>query len=151
MTWLNPSRIAPVQEDLTQPNKQFEIVRGWEKMNRVDKAYVGTFTEGEWAVLGDNDKLTRPGPDAVQNTFLVFAGTDRTDVLATGKVGIVMNSKVIVRTTKRVAGETLHVGDPLNVKSQGTGNASLGKAGTGEPVLAYVTKLLDDQIEYATV
>jgi len=120
-------------------------------MNRVDKEFVDQFVAGEWAVLGDNDKLTRPGATPVKNTYLVFCGNDRSDVAATGKVGIVMASKIIVRTTMYV-NETLHVGDALNVKNPlDNGNAKLGKAAGGEPVLAYLTKLGSNFIEFETV
>ncbi len=151
VSMINPNRIVPVQEDLTTPVNQLEIIRGWEKMHRVDKQFTDTFVAGEWAVLGDNDKLTRPGATAAKNTYLVFCGNDRTDVAATGKVGIVMASKIVVRTTMFVA-DTYHVGDALNVKNPlSNDNASIGKAAGGEPVLAYLTKLGTNFIEFETV
>lgn len=152
INFINPNRVVPVQEDLTTPVSQLEIIRGWEKMHRVDKEFTDTFVAGEWAVLGDNDKLTRPGATPVKNTYMVNLGNDRSDVAATGKVGIIMASKFIARTTLFVAGAGLHVGDALNVKDPlSNGNASLGKAAGGEPVLAYVTKVGSNFIEFETV
>ena len=149
---LNPNRIVPVKEDLTSPFNQMEIIRGWEKMYRVDKEIASgvDFILGEWAVLGDNDKLTRPGISAVPNTFLVIAGTDRFDVAATGKCTIVMNSKIIVRTTMFEAG-TYHVGNYLTVKDLGAGQAYVSVAAGADPKLAMVTKVGTDFLEFATL
>jgi hypothetical protein len=150
---LNPSRIVPVQEDLTTPYSRLEIIRGWEKMFRVDKdiASGATFLQGEWAVLGDNDKLTRPSASPVANTYLVIAGTDRFDVAATGKATIIMASKVIARTTQYNNLLSYHVGDALTVKDLGTGTAYVTKQSGVEPTLAYVTKVGAGFLEFNTL
>jgi hypothetical protein len=150
---INPGRIVPVQEDLTAPYNKLEIIRGWEKMYRVDKdiASGATFLPGDWAVLGDNDKLTRPTASPVPNTYLVIAGTDRFDVAATGKATIVMASKVIVRTTQYNTGVSYSVGTPLTVKDRGLGQADVTVAAGADPVLARVTKVGTDFIEFETL
>jgi hypothetical protein len=149
---LNPNRIVPVQEDLTTPDTQLEIIRGWEKMHRVDKVYATgvNFVKGEWAVLGDNDKLTRPTATPVVNTYLVIAGNDRFDAVANGQCTIVMASKIVARTTKYAAG-TYHVGSPLNVKDLGAGEAVVSLATGTQPVLARVTKLGSNFLEFETL
>lgn len=151
---LNANRIVPVKEDLTTPFNQLEIVRGWEKMHRVDKdlATGVEFLLGDWAVLGDNDKLTRPTTTPVANTFLVIAGTDRFDVAATGKCTIVMASKIMVRTTKFAPG-SYHVGSMLTVSDLGAGEAhvSLVTDAATQPALAMVTKVGSNFIEFATL
>jgi hypothetical protein len=150
---INPDRIVPVTEDLTTPYNKLEIIRGWEKMHRVDKdiATGATFLPGEWAVLGDNDKLTRPSASPVPNTFLVVAGTDRFDVAATGKATIVMASKIIVRTTQYNTLVSYHVGDYLTVKDLGTSAAYVTKQSGVEPMLAMVTKVGIGYLEFETL
>lgn len=150
---LNTARIVPVQEDLTSPYSGLEIIRGWEKMNRVDKTLATgvNFVEGEWAVLGDNDKLTRPTATPVRNSFLVIAGTNRFDVYANNAATVVMASKIIARTTQYNPLLSYSVGDALTVKDLGAGQASLTAAAGVEPVLAYVTKVGTNYIEFATV
>lgn len=139
---INPNRIVPVQEDLATPYNQLEIIRGWERMYRIDKPIVAgnVFKEGEWAVLGSTG-LTRPTTTAVANTYLVIAGTDRFDVAATRQATIVMNSKIIVRTTQYQTG-SYSVGTPLTVKSSGGGEASVLPADPAtEPVLGRVIEV----------
>lgn len=148
---INPNRIAPVTEDLANPYNQLEIIRGWERMFRVDKplATGATFKEGEWAVLGSTG-LTRPTTTAVANTYLVIAGTDRFDVAATKQATIVMNSKIIVRTTQYQAG-AYSIGTPLTVKSSGGGEATVLPWSSGEPVLARVVEVGTDTLTYEVV
>lgn len=146
---INPNRIAPVTEDLATPYNQLEIIRGWERMYRVDQplASGAAFVEGEWGVLGATG-LSRPTTTAVPNTYLVIAGTDRFDVAATKKATVVMNSKIIVRTTKYNAGGSYAIGTALTVKSLGAGEASVTPWTSPEPVMARVTKVGSGFLEF---
>lgn len=146
---INPNRIVPVQEDLVLPYSQFEIVRGWEKMHRKDYPLAAGVVakEGEWLVLGNNGKLTRPGATGVANSFLVIAGTDRFDVAATQQATVIVASKVIVRTTL-FAPVSYNVGDSLTVKDLGAGEAVVSAAGVGDAVLARVMAVGTDFLEY---
>jgi hypothetical protein len=150
---INPNRIVPVQEDLATPYSVFEIIRGWEKMHRVDKEIADgvSLAQGEWAVLGNNNKLTRPTASPVPNTYLVIAGTDRFDVAATGQATIIMASKVIVRTTRYNDGVSYNVGDYLTVKNLGAGEAYVTLAGGSDPRLAKVVEVGSDYLVYETV
>lgn len=143
---INPNRIVPVQEDLVLPYNQLEIIRGWEKMHRMDKplASAVTVAEGEWLVLEDNGMLNTPGSVGVPNTYLVIAGTDRFDVAATGQATIVIASKIVVRTTKYGAA-TYHVGDVLTVKN---GKVVCPAIVGTDAVVARVVGLGNDFLEY---
>lgn len=149
---INPNRIVPVQEDLTLPEDTFEIIRGWESMNRVDKELADSVEAlpGEWLVLGANNKLARPGASSVPNTYLVIAGTDRFDVAATGQATVVMASSVIVRT-KRFHSTLDTVGQPITIKNLGADVAvpSLGVVGT-DNIFGYVIEVGTDYIVYET-
>lgn len=149
MITINPDRVVPVKEDLATPADNFEIIRGWTNMHRVSKPLatgVGCVM-GEWLVLGDNGKLTRPSATPVYNTFLVLDGTDRYDTAATGEATIIMASKIVVRTKLFAAG-SYSVGDPLNVKDLGLGEAVPSKATGTEPVLARVVGISNGYLEY---
>ncbi len=150
---INPNRIVPVQEDLVLPYNQLEIIRGWEKMHRMDKPLASGVVakEGEWLVLGDNGKLVRPSATGVQNTFLVIAGTDRFDVAATQQATLVVSSKIVARTAMYNSAATYAVGDALTVKDLGAGEAVVTPAAGSDAVLAYVFGLGNGFIEFATV
>lgn len=150
---INPDRIVPVKEDLATPYSAFEIIRGWEKMHRVDKEITDgvEFLEGEWAVLGNNGKLTRPTASPVANSYLVIAGTNRFDVAATGQATIVMASKVIVRTERYDDSGSYNVGDNLTVKNLGGGEAVVTAAGGTDPVLARVVEVGTGYLVYETL
>jgi hypothetical protein len=110
-----------------------------------------SLAQGEWAVLGNNNKLTRPTASPVPNTYLVIAGTDRFDVAATGQATIIMASKVIVRTTRYNDGVSYNVGDYLTVKNLGAGEAYVTLAGGSDPRLAKVVEVGSDYLVYETV
>lgn len=150
---INPDRIVPVKEDLSTPVDTFEIIRGWNTMHRVSKPLATgvVCVEGEWLVLGDNGKLTRPSATPVPNTFLVLDGTNRFDTAATGEATIIMNSKIVVRTKRYDTGASYSVGTYLTVKDLGAGQA-IPTAATGvEPKLAMVVGLGNGFLEYATL
>jgi hypothetical protein len=142
-------RTVPVQEDLTKEDLQLSILRGLEKMHRVDKTVTPgvSLLKGEWAVLKDDDTVERAGADAVANCYLVFAGTDRFDAKATGKVTLIMASQIVVKTTMYDTDPDYHVGDLLSVKAV-SGSSCVTKADVDEPARAKVTKLGDGWLEY---
>lgn len=145
---ISASRIVPISEDLTQEDLRLAVLRGTEKMFRVDKPVAAgvSLVDGEWGVLNDEGKVERPGVTAVPNTYLCFAGTDRFDAHATGQVTLIMNSKIIVKTTKfDVGGPGYHVGDYLTVKGDA---AVVTLAADGEPRLAKVNQVGDGFLVY---
>jgi hypothetical protein len=146
---ISENRTVPVQEDLTREDLQLSILRGLEKMHRVDKKVAAgvSLVKGEWAVLKDDDTVERAGADAVANCYLVFAGTDRFDAKATGQVTIIMASQIVVKTTMYDATADYHVGDLLSVKAV-TGSSYVTKAGVDEPARAKVVALGDGYLVY---
>lgn len=151
-TAVSDIRIAPVGEDLTTPEDRLEILRGLESMHRVDKKLAdgAEFALGEWAVLNSSGEAERAGATPVPETFLVFAGTDRFDVAATGQVTLIMSTDVIARTTVYDTGETYAVGDALTVKDLGSGESKLTKQSGAEPVLARVLEAGDGFLVFQT-
>lgn len=155
---INPARIAPVTEDLTQPYDDFQVLRGWEKMNRVDKplAVGASFLPGEWAVLNNTGTLER-APAAPTNVspvtmlYLVIAGTDRFDVAANKAATIVMASNIIVRTKKYNTAGVYAVGTLLTVKEYAAGKSDVTPVGAGEPVVARVIEVGTDYLVYETL
>ena len=150
---IDPNRIVPVQEDLTTDYDDFQVIRGWGKMHRVDKKVAAgiSFTPGEWAVLGTNGELTRPTTTPALNTYPVLSGTDRFDAAATGQATIIMSSSVMIRTTKFDNGATYAVGDYLTVKDLGGGEAYVTKAAATEAYVGRVTGIVaGDYIEFET-
>lgn len=147
---ISESRTVPVQEDLTQEDLQLSILRGLEKMHRVDKSITPgvSLVKGEWAVLKDDDTVERAGLTAVANCYLVFAGTDRFDAKATGKVTLIMASQVVVKTTKYDASATYHVGDLLCVMNLGGGESYVTPVLTNEPARAKVVSVGDGYLVY---
>lgn len=153
MLTIDVARTVPVQEDLTKDDLRLSVLRGLEKMFRVDKPLASSVElgKGEWGVLNAEGKMERPGAVPVPNTYLVFAGTERYDVKATGKVTTIMNSQIIAATDLYDTGVTLEVGDPLTVKDLGAGEAYLTKASGDEPVLARVVEHVAGKLTFATV
>lgn len=151
---ISASRTVPVAEDLTTEVQTLSIIRGLEKMHRVDRKTGSgvALAEGEWAVLNDDQTLSRPGATPKANTYLVFAGTNRFDSHATGQATILMGGGLVVKSSRYDAGQSYAVGDGLTAKDLGGGEAYLTKAGGGEAVLARVTAVpAAGVIEYETV
>lgn len=133
--------IAPVGADLTTEETRLSVIRGLETMKRVDVA-LGTGVQvglGEWAVVDASGLAQRPTTTPVVNSFLCFAGTDRFDTFATGKVTLVMNSLVIAKTTKYDVGNgSFTPGAALTAKLLGSGVAGLALQSGTQPVHARV-------------
>lgn len=146
-------RVAPVGEDLTLSEGRLEILRGMEKMYRVDKAYGAgqDFALGEWACLHADGKAYRAGATPVAASYLVFGGTDRFDSKATGQVTLVMASQVMARTTQFNALLSYAVGDYLTVKNLGSGASSLTKWSAGEVAVAKVVEVGAGSLSYETM
>lgn len=143
VTAISDVRIAPVGEDLTTEETRLSILRGLERMHRVDKPYDtnASFVMGEWAVLNASGKLERAGATPVPNTYLVFAGTDRFDAKATGQCTVIMGSQVIAKTSQYDDGASYAVGDYLTVKDLGGGESSLTAHTGGEVAVAKVVEV----------
>lgn len=146
-------RTVPVGEDLTKEEGKLSILRGLENMHRVDKPLAdgADFALGEWAVLQADGTLARPGATPVPQSYLVFAGTDRFDVAATGQVTIIMASEVIAKSSQFDSGVSYAVGDALTVKDLGGGEAVLTKQAGTESVLARVLEVGADYLVYQTL
>ena len=139
---IDTSRVVPVTEDLTTRELSLAILRGSEKMFRVDKK-LGTNVEllqGEWAVLQSDGTLARPSATPVAESYLVMSGTDRFDVHATGQATLIMNSNIIVKSNKFYNGGVYDVGTLLTVKDLGAGQAVVSPAGVGEFVVGKVVE-----------
>lgn len=146
-------RTVPVGEDLTKEELKLSIIRGLESMHRVDKplAVGADFALGEWAVLKADGTLDRPTATPVPNTYLVFAGTDRFDVAATGQATIIMASEVIVKSSQFDSGASYAVGDALTVKNLGAGEAVVTKQSGTETILGRVLEVGTDYLIYQTL
>lgn len=139
---MNVKGLVPLQEDLTKEELRLNILRGHETMFRVDKKLeMGASLElGEWGSLNSDGTVGRPSTTSEANTYLVFCGTERSDVHATGAVTLIMNSGVIAKSARYKA-DSYQVGDALTAKDHGAGSAMLGKAVNGEYVHARVTEV----------
>lgn len=155
VTTISDVRIAPIGEDLTTEELRLSILRGMERMHRVDKARVagaeGEFALGEWAVLNADGKLERAGATPVAATYLVFAGTDRFDSKATGQCTIVMASQLVVKSSQYDDSETYAVGDYLTVKDLGGGESSVTLHTGGEVAVAKVVEVGTGYLVYETM
>lgn len=154
---INPNRIVPVTEDLTTPEDNFEIIRGWEKMHRRDfpLATGAEFLPGEWAVLNNTGTLERApaAPTAATPLYLVLAGTDRFDVAANQAATIIMASNVVVRTKRFNDGGSYSIGTLLTARDwSGSGASSVDVAAAGRPIVGRVTAVDPNGawIEYET-
>lgn len=152
-TSISDIRTAPVGEDLTLESLSLSVIRGIEKMFRVDhKSANGlSLDQGEWGVLQSDNTVARPGTSSDISTYLCFCGTNRFDAKATGQVTLIMNSSIIVKTNHFNAAGSYVVGTELTVKSLGTGNAGVTPAANGEFVLAKVTQVGQGYLVYETM
>jgi hypothetical protein len=144
------ARTVPVTQDLTTEELRLSVLRGIERMYRVDKP-LGTgvvLGMGEWGVLNDDGKVVRPGADPVPNTYLVFCGSERFDVKATGQVTLIMNSPIIVKSSIYDTTAEYHVGDYLTVKTITGTEAAVTPAAGDDPKLAKVQEVGTDYLVY---
>ena len=149
-TSVNDIRTVPVQEDLVGSVNALEIQRGIDKMHRADKPVAAgeSLVAGEFAVLGNDGNLSRPGVTPVASTFLVFAGTDRFDSRSTGKVTVIENSAIVVKTSIFDDTVSYNVGDYLTAKDLGAGEAKVSKAAAGEWSVGRVTEVGSGYLVY---
>lgn len=153
-TTISAGRIAPVTEDLTTEELRLSVLRGIERMFRVDKPLASSSVVlelGEWAVLNADGKLERAGATPVVNTYPVFCGTDRYDVAATGQATIIMASQIIAKTSVFNTSLTYSVGDFLTVKDLGGGESRLTKHTANEVAVAKVVEVGADYLVYETM
>jgi hypothetical protein len=130
-TSVSDIRVVPVGEDLTTEDLSLSVLRGLEKMYRVDKKLSKTptpayFSKGEWAVLDSEGKAQRCSVDGTANgaAYLVFCGTDRFDSKANDAVTLIMSHPIIVKTNVYDKDVTDYaVGDYLTAKG-GTNDES---------------------------
>lgn len=150
MIGIDTARVVPVSEDLTTEELGLSIVRGFDKMFRVDKKIgVGVdLVAGEWGVLGDDGMVSRPTTTPVANTYLVQAGTDRFDARATGQVTLIMNSNIIVKSNKFNTAGSYAAGVLLTARDTGTGAAVVTPAGAGEFVVGKVVEFANGILTY---
>lgn len=151
---ISAARVAPITEDLTTEELRLSITRGLETMYRVDAKLATSDTVlglGEWAVLNSDGKAERAGAVPVGQTYLVFAGTDRFDVKATGQVTLVKSWPIVAKSSVYDDGQSYAVGDLLTVKDLGGGESALTKAATGEAALARVVTVGSGWLEYETL
>lgn len=146
-------RVVPIGEDLTKEDLSLSVLRGLEKMFRVDKpvAAGATFAKGEWAVLNADGKAERPGATPVGQTYLVFCGTDRFDSYATGQVTLVMSHPIVAKSSRYDTTQTYGVGDYLTVNDLGGGEAYVTKAGPTDPKLARVLEVGNGYLTWETL
>lgn len=152
-TSVSDIRVAPIGEDLSTSDLSCEVLRGLEKMYRVDKktATGNAFLKGEWAVLNDDGKAERPSTNPAGASYIVFCGTDRFDAAATGQVTLIMSHPVIVKTSRYDSGEEYHVGDYLVAKDLGHGESVVTLWGTGEPKHARVLEVGSGYLVFETL
>ena len=139
-SFIDASRIVPVSEDLTQAELGLSIIRGNEKMFRIDKKLAPSVSlvAGEFGVLQNDGTVARPTATPVAETYLVQAGSDRFDSHATGQVTLIMNSNIIIKTNQFYAGGSYVAGTMLTVKNLGAGQACVSPAGVDEFVVGKV-------------
>ena len=149
VTVVNDVRLAPVGEDLTTDDLTLQIVRGWEKMHRVDLPMASgvSLGAGQWAALGSDGKLHACSGSAVPASFLVLGGNDRFDAKATGNATVIMSSQVVVMSARYDQTQSYVVGDYLTAKmTSGLLTKASGSdvkhalvMGVGAGVLTYMT------------
>ena len=150
---IDNARVVPVSEDLTADDLTLQILRGLEKMHRVDKKLASTgvsLTLGEWGVVGDDGTVTRPTTTPQKNSYLCFAGTDRFDSHATGQVTLIMSSKVIAQSNMYDQTATYHAGNLLVAKDLGGGEAKLALAVSDADKAAAVAMVTEVGTGYLT-
>lgn len=156
VTTISDVNIVPVGTDLTKEELRLSVIRGLEHMKRVDVP-LGSGVQlglGEWGVVGADGNVARPTSTPVVNSFLCFAGTNRFDTFATGKVTLIMNSLVIAKTTNYKVDDTLAPGDPLTAvliaSGPSTGIAGLRLRAGSEPIHARVVGVAAGVLTFST-
>ncbi len=148
----NNGLVAPIAQDLTKEDLNLQIIRGYTSgMDRVDTKLVPgveLFT-GEWGVIGA-DGIARPGVTSNAMTYLVIAGSERSDVRGTGKVTVAKGKVLTVKTSRRALNATYVPGTELTVKDLGNGEAVVSPAAKGEWVVAKVLEDGGDFIVFET-
>lgn len=143
----NNGLVAPIAQDLTKEDLNLQIIRGYTSgMDRVDEKFApGTqlFT-GEWGVL-TADGLVRPDVTPSNMTYLVIAGSERSDVRATGKATVAKGKVLTVKTARYNKSASYAPGVELTVKNLGNGEAVVTPAAKGEWCVA---KVLEDAGSY---
>lgn len=149
-TSISDIRTVPVGEDLTQEVLSLSILRGLEKMFRVDKKSSNglELDQREWGVLQSDNTVARPGASSDISTYLCFRGTNQFDAKASGQVTLVMNSSIIVKSNHYNNAGSYNVGTELTVKSLGSGFAGVTPAANGEHVLAKVQEVGQGYLVY---
>lgn len=147
---INEARIAPVSEDLTTPFTNLEILRGLEKMHRVDyKVAPGvSLKAGEYAVLGNDNQLVRASGTPSASALLVFRGTDGFDSKATGQATVIEASALVVKTDLYNTAPSYAVGDLLVAKNIGGGESFVTKATAGEWAIGRVREVGSGYLVY---
>lgn len=147
---INEARIAPVTEDLTTPFSNLEILRGFERANRVDRKVAAgvNFKAGEYGVLGNDGLLHRPSTTPNVASYLIFAGTDRFDAKATGQATTFEASAMVIKTDLYDTGASYTVGDLLASKDRGAGEADVTKATSGQWAIGKVTEVGSGYLVY---
>jgi hypothetical protein len=151
---ISDSRTVPITEDLTTEELRLSVTRGLETMYRADSPLATPDTVlglGEWAVLNADGKAERAGAVPVGHCYLVFAGTDRFDVKATGKVTLIRSWPINAKTNRYDDTQTYAVGDILTVKDLGGGESVVTKAAAGEAALARVIWVGNGWLEFETL
>lgn len=150
---MNNNYLVPVKEDLTTEDLRLAITRGLPDMKRKDHKLADgvELLLGEWGVVGDDGIVSRPSATPSRSTFLVFCGTERSDVHATGQVTLIKHSNIIAKSKRYNVSGTYTVGTELTVKDLSNGEAGLTPAASGEAVLAIVESHGQGYIEFSTV
>ena len=148
-TSISDIRTVPVQEDLTTDDLRCSIIRGLETMSRVDKKLAPgvQLLSGQWGVLQPDGTISLPGSSSAASSYLVFLGTDRFDVKATGAVTVIMNSPIIVKSSTYNVMGSYSVGTYLTVK----GGVVVTPAASGDFVVGKVTEIGQGYLVYEVV
>jgi hypothetical protein len=153
-TSVNDIRVAPIGEDLTTEDLSLSVLRGLEKMHRVDKKIKvpGTqFLKGEWAVL-TADGCERAGASSAAATYLVWCGTDRFDSKANNQLTLILDFGQLVKTSRfDKDGVDYEVGDFLTVKTRLAGESDVTKAGAGDHKFGKVLEVADGYLVFQTL
>jgi hypothetical protein len=152
-TSISDARIVPLQEDLTAEDLTLQVLRGLDKVHRMDVPYADgvELLPGEWAVLDADGKAKRATATPSPVSYLVFAGTDRYDTRATGKVTLLQGVPLVVKSSRFNTNVSYAVGDYLTVKDLGGGESFLTKAGSTEHRAAKVLEVGQGYLVYETL
>jgi len=144
--------IVPVGADLTQYDMSLRVIRGLERVPRVDYQ-LGSgvqVSRGDWAVLDDSGLLQAPGSNGVVNTYLVFSGTNAFDSYATGGATVFGKYPLLCETNNFDTGPTYHAGSPLTYKMVSS-VPKLTLAGSGDAILASVVNVSNGLMTFEAV